>query len=369
MQSHFFDQQALSEVTPLSENQRMKHVPRCPGTNSPDDTLTALNSCSSLFCGIAVAALCAYVLPLAGSTLVVELQGFSPIARIYVVDPVAGRNKSNESSFREAILNTSSCKGVPLAYLPIPLAEMSSDALSAIEDDASTMVVAFSGHIATETARRLPRSKIVFQTQGDPITDGLVSSWNRPSGRATGLTYFVPAYKKRIELLRDALPRARELLIVGDSEFLDKTITPLLTDPDVHAMGFRISVLPLENIEELRHFLSNHVVDAAYVPYTLPAYKFGSEIAKLLSARRIPSMFDRIRSLAAGATFAYEPKVIPGFEIMARHAGLICSGVDPGLIPVERPRVMRFGINVGEAARLGLKLRSDLVRTADVFVH
>ena len=291
------------------------------------------------------------------------------VNKIYVVDPSAGRNLSNEASFQKEMQRNSACRNAPVEYLHVPLEKLSREALTTVNDDERTLVIAFSGHIATETARRLPRSKIVFQTQGDPITDGLVSSWNRPSGRATGLTYFVPAYKKRIELLRDALPHSKTLLIVGDSEFLDKTVTPLLTDSDVLAMGFRISVLHLKKIEELQHFLSNHVVDAVYVPYTLPAYQFGNKIAKLLSSHSIPSMFDRIRSLGAGATFAYEPKTIPGLQIMARHAGLICSGVDPGVIPVERPREMRFGINVSEAKRLGLKLNPDLVRTADVFVR
>jgi putative ABC transport system substrate-binding protein len=50
---------------------------------------------------------------------------------------------------------------------------------------------------------------IVFQTGGDPVADGLVTSMNRPGGNVTGVSRMnVATDSKRLELLHEALPKA-----------------------------------------------------------------------------------------------------------------------------------------------------------------
>jgi putative ABC transport system substrate-binding protein len=50
---------------------------------------------------------------------------------------------------------------------------------------------------------------IIFQTGGDPVRDGLVTSMNRPGGNVTGVSRLaVTLAPKRLELLRELSPRA-----------------------------------------------------------------------------------------------------------------------------------------------------------------
>jgi putative ABC transport system substrate-binding protein len=50
---------------------------------------------------------------------------------------------------------------------------------------------------------------IVFATGSDPVTDGLVTSLNRPGGNVTGVSFFSGVLgAKRLELLRQMVPRA-----------------------------------------------------------------------------------------------------------------------------------------------------------------
>jgi putative ABC transport system substrate-binding protein len=50
---------------------------------------------------------------------------------------------------------------------------------------------------------------IVFQTGGDPVADGLVTSMNRPGHNVTGVSRMnVATDSKRLELLHEALPKA-----------------------------------------------------------------------------------------------------------------------------------------------------------------
>ena len=61
---------------------------------------------------------------------------------------------------------------------------------------------------------------VVFTTGGEPVRAGLVASFNRPSGNATGVSVFTTALEpKRIELLRELVPNAALIGVFLDPSF------------------------------------------------------------------------------------------------------------------------------------------------------
>ena len=57
---------------------------------------------------------------------------------------------------------------------------------------------------------------IVFALMGDPVGSGVVASLSRPGGNVTGLSIqSTDLASKRLELLREVLPRLRRVAIIG----------------------------------------------------------------------------------------------------------------------------------------------------------
>jgi putative ABC transport system substrate-binding protein len=67
---------------------------------------------------------------------------------------------------------------------------------------------------AKATTKTIP---IVFVSGADPVKVGLVESFSRPNGNATGMTgYFNVAGSKRVELLHELLPEVKTIALLGN---------------------------------------------------------------------------------------------------------------------------------------------------------
>jgi putative ABC transport system substrate-binding protein len=72
--------------------------------------------------------------------------------------------------------------------------------------------------LAAQAAKRVTRTvPIVMHGLGDPVETGLVMSLARPGGNVTGVSMMSPGLAtKRLELLKEALPRLSRVLVLSD---------------------------------------------------------------------------------------------------------------------------------------------------------
>src|SRR5258706_439781 len=78
------------------------------------------------------------------------------------------------------------------------------------------VIVTFGGTLSAQAAQRVTTSvPIVFQSVGDPVAEGIVTSLSRPGGNITGLSFLsTELVGKRLELLKQAAPETKLIALL-----------------------------------------------------------------------------------------------------------------------------------------------------------
>jgi putative ABC transport system substrate-binding protein len=120
------------------------------------------------------------------------------------------------TAFRRGLTETGFIEGRNVA-IEYRWAEYHNERLPAIVADLARLkvaVIAAIGGTPTVLAAKAATTTtpIVFAMGSNPVTSGVVTSLNQPGGNVTGVSFFtVPLGTKRLELLRDFVPRRRPL--------------------------------------------------------------------------------------------------------------------------------------------------------------
>src|SRR5262249_14538631 len=93
---------------------------------------------------------------------------------------------------------------------------------------------------------------IVFQTGGDPVQEGLVTSMNRPGGNVTGVSRLsVSLEPKRLEFLRELSPKTTVIgLLVNPANPRSELVVQQIDEATL-ALGLRLQVLKAASESEL----------------------------------------------------------------------------------------------------------------------
>jgi putative ABC transport system substrate-binding protein len=143
---------------------------------------------------------------------VVRAQPAMPVIG-FLAGPSAGASKSTLSGFRQGLRQAGYVEGQNV-HIAFRWAEGRYDRIPELAAELVSLPVAVIAAIGTSAAlaaiaatKTIP---IVFATSVDPVKLGLVGSFNRPGGNATGVAFLLSELVgKKLELLRELLPRRR----------------------------------------------------------------------------------------------------------------------------------------------------------------
>ena len=224
-----------------------------------------------------------------------------------------------------------------------------------------TVIVATGGvYGATAAKAATANIPIVFTTAGDPVKEGLVQSLNRPGNNLTGVTTsFAEAGAKRLELLREIVPKATA--INSSSEANGVRAAARLSGQPIEVLQASTE----REIDAVFATLINARLDGLLIA---PDAFFGTQVSQLvtLAARHaIPTLYWRREFVDAGGLVSYGSHLADALRLAGIYAGRILKGEKPRDLPVQQPTRFELVINLKTAKVLGLEISPMLLARAD----
>jgi len=209
---------------------------------------------------------------------------------------------------------------------------------------------------------------IVMATSADPVALGFVASLARPGGNVTGMASFGPeGNAKRLELLKDAFPRTRQVAILfnpGNPNYI-RIVFPAMEAAakslklELHQFG----VKGPGDIDSAFAVMAKRRVDAVVTTEDTVFIVNAGAIAKLAAKMRLPSA-GPIEFAEAGGLMAYGVNRRELFRRAAYFVDRILKGAKPADLPVEQPTRFETVVNLKTAKALGITIpQSFLLRT------
>lgn len=239
-------------------------------------------------------------------------------------------------------------------------------ARAAVERKAEVLV-AF-GTTAVTAALKATRSTPVVMVLGtDPVELGFVTSLSRPEGNATGLaTNTQVLIEKRVELLKELLPRLRRLAAIWNSESAGQAASLDLLRATARRDGIEVSSIDIRGNIDANAVARLAAQARAEALLPLPSTQIrlhGPLYVAVADKLRLPAVYSDAEQVAGGGLMSYSSD---GRDQMRRAAGYVdrlLNGAKPAELPIEQPARFELVVNLGSAKKLGLKVpRSILVR-------
>jgi putative ABC transport system substrate-binding protein len=214
---------------------------------------------------------------------------------------------------------------------------------------------------------------IVFLVGSDPVQLGLVASLSRPGGNMTGINLFNSELTaKRLELLRDLLPRATRIAVLVNPA--DATLTDVQlkeVDAAARAMGLQIQVHNGDTQAEIDaafEAMGHDQPDAVFVGVTPFLTARRVQLAQLAAFHRLPAIYALRDYVEVGGLMSYGSDIIDAYRQAGLYVGRILKGAKVADLPIAQSSKFELVINAQTARMLGLTVSSSLLGRADLVI-
>jgi putative ABC transport system substrate-binding protein len=211
---------------------------------------------------------------------------------------------------------------------------------------------------------------IVLTSVGDPVAAGLIASLARPGGNITGLSSFFQLDGKRLEVLKDAIPKlSRVGLLLPSGGSIAR---------DLQLKEFRGAALALKlKLEEIETQYDAKSLEGAF--QTAKQKRVGAiitaagprmfaqrkRIVELAGKYRLPAIHFQKEFVDEGGLMSYGVDYDDLFRKVAQYVDKILKGTKPADLPVQQATKFEFIINLKAAKEIGLTLSPEFLARAN----
>jgi putative ABC transport system substrate-binding protein len=214
---------------------------------------------------------------------------------------------------------------------------------------------------------------IVFSVPDDPVELGLVASFSRPGGNATGVGFLLSELgPKQMGLLRELVPSARRFgLLVNPANKNAEVITRDLKAAAAN-LGVEVAIVQASDNREIEVAFATLVrnkADALIVGTDPFFYTRRVQLATLAARHALPTVYNVREYAEAGGLISYGTSLSEALRLTGVYTGRILKGDKPADLPVVQSTKFDFVINLSTARTLGLEIPPTLLARADEVIE
>jgi putative ABC transport system substrate-binding protein len=219
-----------------------------------------------------------------------------------------------------------------------------------------------------------PTIPIVFAYGGDPVSDGLVASFNRPGANVTGATFIGTALtSKRMELLREILPQVSDVALLVNPKGTLADVQIKEAKAAAQALGLSLHVIKAIGESEFDEAFAtmSRLKVGAFLASTDPLFGFNGRGLYVTMALRygIPAICVGRVDAVAGGLVSYGANLPNTWRQAGVYVGRILKGEKPSELPVVQPTEFELVINLKTAKQLGIEIPPTLLSRADEVIE
>ena len=214
---------------------------------------------------------------------------------------------------------------------------------------------------------------VVIAGAGDPVATGLVEGLSRPGGNVTGVTEVSTELSaKRLEILKDAVPRLRQVAMLWNAADLGMTLRYRSAENAARILGFKVQTLGVREPDDFDHAfaeMTRDPPDAILMVSDALTNLNRRRVIEFAAGKRLPSIYETSALVRDGGLMSYGPNQGSIGERAADFVARILLGARPADLPLEIPTRFEFLINLKTAQALGLELPPTLIARADAVIE
>ena len=214
---------------------------------------------------------------------------------------------------------------------------------------------------------------IVFASADDPIPLGLVASFNRPGGNATGIYFLIAALEgKRVEFLHEVVPKPGTIALLVDPNFPSAATQTLAMRQAARSLGLNLLVVTAGTERDIDTAFATLVREGAGALAVAASGFFffhREQLVALAAHHGMPVVYPWRDAAAAGGLMSYGASPFDAYRQGGIYAGRILKGEKPADLPVQQAVKVEFVINLRSAKALGLTVPLPLLGRADEVIE
>ena len=223
---------------------------------------------------------------------------------------------------------------------------------------------------ATAATSTIP---IVFTTGEDPVKEGLVASFNRPGGNATGINVVTAELEtKRLGLLHEIVPTAGPIAALLNPKSPNFATQSQDVQAAGRAIGRQIYLLKASTEDEIDAAFAG-LAQQGIIALSVVGDPFlanrSDQLVALAMRYGIPVIYEWRELAAAGGLISYGVSLGGAYRQAGIYVGRILKGEKPADLPVLQATKFELVINLKTAKALGLTIPPGVLAIADEVIE